>query len=422
MTPQSLCRPFAVRRSERWVLAVALLLLGAVQLLYLSKYLPLFAGYSDHSWQVFMRNFHTSGFDPFSYEVLTHWHQGWDTLRHPFLALLLWPLAQLNEAILTATGFNGCLLWMALILWVCGGYGWLMLYRTLHDIVGLRSGQALLLCLFFYGLAYVLLATYVPDHFGLSLFLLLTVLYISASKLTAHRLFTPLESALLFAVTAGVTLTNGVAIFIMVACVNGKAVFKPRMVGGFAASTVVLLTVSQMTFWSGDGAQVSVSAPVEQQMRWVKEDVSKGEVLVENFFGESLQLHRKHVLGDVLAGRPVIVAYNWKAQYGVEAIILMLLLAGAWLGRRERLVWMVMGILAFNVALHIVLGFAIDEVYIMTAHWAMCLPVATAFLLKKTSGYTLYICIAATILITLYLWIYHGYLLHRYLTWPMSYK
>ncbi len=422
MSLRALLRLFAIRPSERWVMLVAALLLAPAQVLYLSKYHTLFAHYSEQNWRVFLRNFHTSGFDPISYSVLTDWSPQWDTLRHPLLALLCWPLAQLNEWLLADTGYNGCLIAVAAVLFVCSCYGWLMLHRTLHDVIGLSSPKALLLCTYFYGMAYVLLSTYVPDHFGLSLFLLLTALHITALKLKRHALFSASEAVLLFLVTAGVTLTNGVPIFLMVAAVNGRATWRPRMLGAFAAATLVLLLTALLAFHTGDKLTEATTTPVDQQMRWVQNNVSRGEVLVENFFGESLQLHRKHILGDVLNKRPIIVRYSWKAQYAVEAIMVLLFLFGLWKGRRARLAWVVTAILCFNLCLHIVLGFALDEVHIMTAHWAFCLPVATSYALRNSKQSHTYIICCTILLVTLYLWVYHGYLLHRYLTWPMTYK
>ena len=63
-----------------------------------------------------------------------------------------------------------------------------------------------------------------------------------------------------------------------------------------------------------------------------------------------------------------------------------------------------------------VLGFGINEVYIMTAHWAFVIPLAIAFLVKA-AGHTphaLKLRILLTAL-TLWLWGYNGILLGGYL-------
>ena len=150
---------------------------------------------------------------------------------------------------------------------------------------------------------------------------------------------------------------------------------------------------------------------------------------MENFFGESIQLHRKHILGDVLVTRPAIVAYTWKAQYAVEAVLVALWLLGVWCGRRSRYLWLVMGCMGYSVLLHLIVGFAANEVYIMACHWIYALPICYAFLfaslrhrsgnfspLPTGEGLGVRLLLFA---ITAYLWIYHSMLLYRYLTWPL---
>ena len=411
---------FKIRRDERWLLLGIVLVLGLFQVLMVSKFITLFADYDTQQWKVFIRNLHMSGFDPITYAVLTDWHQGYDLLRHPLLGLMMYPLYLLNQALWALTGTNCCQLIMGGLLWVSGTFAWLMLYRVIHELVGLGRAQSILFSALGFGFAYILIATFVPDHFGLSLALLLALLYRSGSKVARHEQFAVREAGLWYLLIAGVTLSNGVLAFIMIGVVNGKSLLNRKFVFPcFVWPTVgMLCLVFILNLASGDRRQ-DVASPISRQLVWVKENVSRTDVAIENFFGESLQLHRKHILGDVLTGRPIIVRYTWPAQYAVEALLLLLVLMGAWVGRRERLVWMCLGVVGFNVALHLLLGFAIDEVYIMTAHWAYCLPVLMAYAVKGGSRAIRCPAIGAVGIITLYLWVYHTAMLYRYLTWPL---
>ena len=156
---------------------------------------------------------------------------------------------------------------------------------------------------------------------------------------------------------------------------------------------------------------------ITKQMKWINSGTSRVDVLTENFFGESLQLHREHLLGDVLMKRPVVVHYTHPAQYVVEACLVALLVAGLWRGRRDRFAWLLAAILAFNLLLHIGIGFAIDEVYIMTSHWAFVVPLLMGWLLQPSRWQK---AVAGLILlITIWLAAYHTVLLFRYLTWPL---
>ena len=152
-------------------------------------------------------------------------------------------------------------------------------------------------------------------------------------------------------------------------------------------------------------------------LSWTDITTSRTESVVENLFGEGIQLHEDHLLGDVLNSRPIIVNYRHAFNYIVEAVIVMLFIAGIWCGRRSRFMWLVMSYFALDIALHIGLGFAINEVYIMSAHWMYAIPIAMAFLMKAISGRRRQALALKTIvaLLAAYLWIWNVSLIVRYL-------
>ena len=66
--------------------------------------------------------------------------------------------------------------------------------------------------------------------------------------------------------------------------------------------------------------------------------------------------------------------------------MVLLFVAGIWCGRRSRFLWMALSGFAFDMLLHMGLGFGINEVYIMGAHWLFVVPLAVGFLLRKCYG------------------------------------
>ena len=121
-------------------------------------------------------------------------------------------------------------------------------------------------------------------------------------------------------------------------------------------------------------------------MRWTDVTTPRWSSLVENVFGESIQFHEDHLLGDTLRSRPVIVKYNYWLNYIIEAVIVLLFFAGIWKGRRERFLWMALAGMALDLILHVGLGFGLNEVYIMAAHWIFVVPIATGYLLREERG------------------------------------
>jgi hypothetical protein len=70
-------------------------------------------------------------------------------------------------------------------------------------------------------------------------------------------------------------------------------------------------------------------------------------------------------------------------NYVVEAVIMLLFVAGIWAGRKSKYLWLVMSYFGLDMMLHIGLGFGLNEVYIMAGHWIYAIPIAIGFLLKQ---------------------------------------
>lgn len=414
-------KDLCVTREERWPAVYALAWIVVYQYLMISKFFCLFADFSEHNWNVFLRNYHMSGFDPITYDVLSDWSLHYDVVRHPLLAFFMYPLSLLNTFLEQITTVNCAQLIMGVLLTFCTFYAFIFLHRILRQVIGVSRLAAFLLTAFFFCFGCIWVTTLVADHFCLSMFLIIFLLYRTGMKLRKGESFSVWETVVSFVIVAGVTLSNGIVVFLCVWIVNGKRFFKwSYLLKGVVIPSVCMLLFAFLVNLSTDKVPSEKDNPIGEQMEWVGTEVSRWDILVENFFGESIQLHRDHLMGDILMKRPVVVRYTWPVQYAVEAVIVLLFLWGAWKGRKERFLWLLMGILVFNLTLHIFLGFAIDEVYIMAAHWLFVVPLTMAWLFKEKHRYVYLSLLILVSTMTVYLLLYHGYWLYRYLTWPLA--
>ena len=122
-------------------------------------------------------------------------------------------------------------------------------------------------------------------------------------------------------------------------------------------------------------------------MRWTDKTTSRWDVAVECLFGEGILLHRDYLLGDVLRNRPLIVKYDTSnllgyINYLAEAFIVIFFVIGVWMGRKSVFLWTSMSFLIMDMLLHMGLGFGINEIYIMSAHYLFVLPIGMAYLFK----------------------------------------
>ena len=435
-----------LRKEERPVAIVALIVFAALNALLIANHWQSFTrGAHVGFWSVFYNHLNMSGYDIFSLIFISCMRLHWNALRHPLFVALLLPLFWINHQIMPPTEFNAAVLLMGALLVAADVWGAVLMHRLLRDVVEVNRMDAAFLTAMFYGFAHVMVATMVPDHFALSLPLLLLTLLIAGRRLKEGKPMKLWQSALLFFLTAGMTLTNGVKVALAAWFVNGRKVFSWRSILSFVVSTLLL---GAIYVWQ----QETIVAPQERKIKRIEAAVAKkdpariaklkehddfvkqqnGEALtksvpllewsdmttsrwqsaVDNLFGESLQLHRDYLLEDVQQTRPVFVEYRSAVNYIVEALVVLLLVAGAWIARREKFFLMVLSWFAFDMLMHMGFGFGLNEVYIMTAHWAFIIPIAAGYILRRKNMMAARVLVAA---LTLWLWTYNAVIVIGYL-------
>ena len=462
MTPLKI---FKIKPEERIQSAIALIVIIALNALFIYRMHELFMqpGFGPY-FKTFERELHLSGYDPLTYMGVTDWDAVYQVYRHPLLSFMIWPLWLINQALTWMLGVNCVQYLVAAVLIFCSYYSYIFMYRIHREVIELQRLDATLLTAYFFSFAYILMSVIVPDHFTISMFLLLVTLYISGVCIKKRREFKWWQSALFFYITAGVTLSNGIKVFLSGFFVNLRDFFRPKylllavilpaaLLWGTATweyRTYVLpkekaraelkarlaekekVRVAKMT--TEEKAQydekkakreqrlkrqaAKTGKPMEDHgfLKWTDISTSRWESAYENLFGESLQFHQDYLLEDTLVRRPVFVKYRWTLSYVIEGLILLLAVAGIWFGRKSRFLWLCLSCMAFDMFIHVGLGFGLNEVFIMAPHYMFVLPIATAFLLREYQTRWLRI---SVVVLMLYLFIYNGYLLTDFLLSPI---
>lgn len=445
-----------VKREEKGIFLFALVLTMVLNALTIYHYFGDFISLHPNYFNLFIGKFRISGFDPLTYYVVSHWEARYNVYRHPLLAFLMWFPYLINQALMWLFGINLVQFIVAAIIIFSATYSFLFLYRILHEIVGTERGDAFLLSCFLFSFAYIMLSAMVPDHFIISMFLLLLTLYISGKLMKERREMSILQGIFLFVVTAGISLNNGLKVFLSGLFVNKKRFFHPA----YLLMAVLLPSALMWGFCrleyhyfvlEGEKARHAVIAkkkaekkkqeaqmiaqgkkpastvakkkqakqgkPIMQGefMRWTDISTSRWESGVENLFGEAIQLHPDYLLKDTYRNRPIIVRYKWVYNYVVEAFILLLFIFGIVCGGRSSFLWMCLSYFLLDMVLHMGLGFGINEIYIMSAHYMYVIPIAIGYALKNLAPYPRHVLRIMLTLLTVYLFAYNGYFLIDYL-------
>ena len=436
---------FRINPEERLLAFFSAIIFALLNTLTVVRYYGSFSQLSDSYHRLFVRTFHISGFDPLTYELLSNWDTVYNVYRHPLLAFMLWPLNQVNQGLMILTGTNFATTVTALLLVACSVYSCIFLFRILTRVIETGTTDAYMLCAMYYGFAFIMLSTMVPDHFILSMAALLLTLYISGMKIKRGEMLGTWQTIALFVVTAGISLNNGLKVFIAALATRRLRFFRPAylimavalpsmLIWGFARweyrtfvwpkemarnelrmkksreQTEKIRQEVRDSIGAADSARVEKMVKAIKQKRAVEKyradhkkiwnrntgkPIAKGEFMrwtdittprwdtaVENLFGEGIILHSDYLLGDVLRDRPVIVRYRCPVNYVFEALIILLFAAGIWFGRKSLFMWTAMAFFMMDMALHVGLGFGINEIYIMSPHYLFAIPIAIAFLLR----------------------------------------
>ena len=434
---------FKVKKEERWLAFVMLAVFVTFNAMVIASHYHLYTMEAHGGfWSVFTKNFRMSGYDCWSWITVSGGRIHFVTSRHPLYLTFLYPLYLLNDWLIQNVGYNFAVYFMAVIIVFSAFYAVLFMYRVFREVLELRRKDARLLTLLLFSFGHVLIPTMVPDHFVISLMLLSLTLYITGKKMKKGQLLTAWQSLVLTFFTAGMATSNGVKTLLAGLFTNGKKVFTCKFISiGVVLPLLLLLGIQQSQYYLLEVPQQAVVRHIEsetlkknpqkvlehkkQRDEWQRThlgqpvgdgvitklmDVSTPRVptIVENFFGESIQLHQRSLLKDVSWERPIFVEYNWSVNYIIEAFIVLLFIVGIVFSYKQRFFKMLLAWFACDLTLHLILGFAVTEVYIMTSGWAFIIPISYGYLLKRLSMKWLKLMRVALIMLTIYLWIYNA--------------
>ena len=483
---------FKIKKEERWLALGIFLALAILNGVVIARYTGTFTLVTDDYYKNFIRHFCVSGFDPLTYWVLSDWNAAYNVYRHPLLAFYLYIPYLINMGLMKLTGYN-CALFIAVIIQMfCGFYATLFLQRIFREVLELDKAASSILTLLFFSFGHVMVTCIVPDHFVISMLLLILALYVSGRRIKHNHPLKIWQTVVYFVLTAGTSLNNGLKIFFSALFVNRKRFFRPKylllavilpaaLLWGFCRweyrTFVWPVEMARKEMKAKKTAEKKARQERMAQLKQIKDSLTKDSIqrglkiitpeeiaqkakndsiqkakqlarnearkkrgpkqgapimkgefmnwtdatssrtlsIVENLMGESIQLHQDYVLQDELRHRPMFVNYRYAFNYIVEALIIILFLAGIWAGRKSRYLWLVMSYFGLDMLLHIGLGFGLNEVYIMSGHWIYALPIAIGFLLKETRHQRYSLCLKSLLLtIGLFLLIYNGILIIGY--------
>lgn len=439
---------FALRREERRPAIAAMLFFIVLNVINVCGYWQRFSVPSENYHKLFVNAYRLSGFDPLTYEVISQWFPAYNIYRHPLLAFFMYPFYLINQGLMAVTGVNCATILTAMIIVACATYSFVFLHRILRNVIGLCRLHTLALCAMYFSFGFIMLSSMAPDHFVMSQCCLLLTIWLSGEKLKRGSALNMWQTIALFVLTAGISLNNGLKVFLAALVTRRRRFFRWQyLLLAVLLPSALMWGVAKWEYktwqWPREKARSEAKARKDREatqrlrqqvtdtiankdkaaidkevrrirqkraeakwradhkkiwnrnsgkpiakgefMNWTDKSTSRVDAVVENLFGEGIQLHSDYALGDVFRNRPVVVRYGgwWQyANYAVEAVVVGMFLLGVWHGRRRLFLWTAMSFFLMDMALHLGLGFGINEIYIMSAHYLFVLPIAMAYIIR----------------------------------------
>lgn len=440
---------FKIKKEERIPSLIALLVFVLLNGLFFYKYSNLFLQAHHVSyWQLFAKTYHVSGFDAWSYIFMSNGKLYFEIPRHPLFAVILYPFYLINKELIAAGDTNYAMIFMAILLIVSAYYSFIFIYRVFREIIEVGKKDSLLLSAMLYSFGMVMVSMLVPDHFCWSLFLLTMTLYLAGKAMKEKKQLSAWTIGILSFLTGGVTLSNIAKTYLAAWFVNGKKVFAWKNMVAMILPAILLVGTAYLIYTEIREPQFHTDKKIEIKAhakdtlqahkdsihhawvlahtgepmkkegfwKWTDMSTSRSDALIHNMMGESIQLHDSYLLDDMCVNRPTVVKYDYVFNYIIEGIVALLFILGIIVAVRHRFFLMALSWLALDICIHFVMGFGLNEMYIMACHWIFIIPISIAYLLKSLTPSRQTIVRGITLLLTLYLWVWNGYLVFSYMS------
>lgn len=440
---------FKIKKEERIPSLIALLVFVLLNGLFFYKYSNLFLQAHHVSyWQLFAKTYHVSGFDAWSYIFMSNGKLYFEIPRHPLFAVILYPFYLINKELIATGDTNYAMIFMAILLIASAYYSFIFIYRVFREIIEVGKKDSLLLSAMLYSFGMVMVSMLVPDHFCWSLFLLTMTLYLAGKAMKEKKQLSAWTIGILSFLTGGVTLSNIAKTYLAAWFVNGKKVFAWKNMVAMILPAILLVGTAYLIYTEIREPQFHTDKKIEIKAhakdtlqahkdsihhawvlaqtgepmkkegfwKWTDMSTSRSDALIHNMMGESIQLHDSYLLDDMCVNRPTVVKYNYVFNYIIEGIVALLFILGIIVAVRHRFFLMALSWLALDICIHFVMGFGLNEMYIMACHWIFIIPISIAYLLKSLTPSKQTIVRGITLLLTLYLWVWNGYLVFSYMS------
>ena len=360
-------------KDEKWIFGISFFIYVCLSVLFFNKY---GSDFPDEE----ILNYDIGNWTE-RYSVIQSLFPFYGGVRHPLLMPILYPLIILGYAIRLLSGELALhILFIMFFFNMIAASSITTIYKYCVNLIRISKTQTLILCVFFALFAHILLLSFIPETFQLSMLGLLIVVYLTTDSLLNNKKIPLITNIILFVYVSGITLSNGAKC--VIAQLFQKDNFKNKR------KTILLsgLITSVLIFFS---FLLSYIASLIYFGEWRLQGgtliyLFSGQVnLISEMFFEPIIFHLSSLWGYTANA---IFTYNTIFPTIVNLVLYAVIICAALVNIKKKAVLLLLLFFGIDVLIHIICGFGIADPYIYCLHWLFIFPLLIGWLYKEISN------------------------------------
>lgn len=321
----------------------------------------------------------------FGYDTQQYIHHGYSYIAgHPFICIFTLPLIYIGIILnIIFVSLKAKTIFLTLVCTYLLASTFVYIYRYLKTVLNLTN-RPIFVLLFFYmsfGMNFILSFTF--ESFILSAFILSFTVCFYSCNLATNKNVSFSSSLILALACGGITITNFVKGLIPILFIRSN--FKTKLIKGFIISVIFILVVLCILT-----TQNSITGNYSYRINnFIYQENDTYKFLISYFIGTGIllpKIFQTHAFGgesDYLCINPDLYNNIW--QYAFIIIVCILVVISIIVNRKKELIYIPISFLFFDILLHGIIKYGLNESYIYSAHWIFLIPILIGWLYNNES-------------------------------------
>jgi len=359
------------RKDQKWVFCFFFLLSIPISLLMYTKF------------GLLHPKTHTLGYDVFEYidriSSIGFFVPGSVGVRHPLLAIILSPLALIAIPLKIISGkLILHVIFLYLSFSVISTLSYTVVYKYCSDLLNIRKMRSFLICLLFSVFGHNIYLSYFPESFPVSMFGLLVIVYMTSDCILNKRRVPLASNIIMFCFLSGVTVTNGMKsaiaqLFQTVMPFRQRIILVLKSGLIFLSLYIISIGITFVTYRLYFGRNI-----IDQTFDYFS--FTRGLNELSEFFLEPLMFHHNYSFVGPLT-KPFV--YNSIFPLITAFVFYGFILFAILRNIKDKIILLLLSMFSFDILIHFICGFGLDESYIFCQHWFFIFPISIALLYYK---------------------------------------